>query len=67
MKVYDAPTVAEQLGISRAYAYKIIRRLNAELDAMGHMTIAGKVSADYFDARFFPKTNRNGDEGHVGL
>ena len=35
--------VAEELGISKPYAYKIIRRLNEELREKGMITIAGRV------------------------
>ena len=34
--------------VSRSTAYRIIRRLNAELDKAGKITVAGKVSARYF-------------------
>ena len=38
-----ADEVAEELGISKPYAYKIIRRLNEELREKGMITIAGPV------------------------
>ena len=38
-----ADEVAEELGISKSYAYKIIRRLNEELREKGMITIAGRV------------------------
>ena len=38
-----ADEVAEELGISKPYAYKIIRRLNEELREKGLITIAGRV------------------------
>jgi len=38
-----ADEVAEELGISKPYAYKIIRRLNEELRQKGMITIAGRV------------------------
>ena len=38
-----ADEVAEELGISKPYAYKIIRRLNEELGEKGMITIAGRV------------------------
>ena len=40
--------VAEELGVSKSYAYKIVQRLNKELKAMGYMTVAGRVSKQYF-------------------
>ena len=52
-RTYGAGEVAQLLGVSKAYAYKLIRRLNAELEAEGMLTIPGKVSATYLEARFF--------------
>lgn len=40
--------VAQELGISKSYAYKIVRKLNAELKAKGYLTITGRVSRQYF-------------------
>ena len=38
-----AAEVAEVLGISRPYAYKLVRELNKELEEKGFLTISGKV------------------------
>ena len=46
-----AEQVMEEMQISKAKAYKIIRQLNDELDKMGYITIQGRVSADYFYER----------------
>lgn len=40
--------VAQELGISKSYAYKIVRRLNAELRNLGYLTISGRVNRKYF-------------------
>lgn len=40
--------VAEELGISKSYAYKIVQKLNAELRAMGYLTISGRINRKYF-------------------
>ena len=45
MRVDD---VAEELGVSKSYAYKIVRKLNAELKEMGYMTVAGRINKKYF-------------------
>ena len=42
-RLSKADEVAEELGISKPYAYKIIRRLNEELREKGMITIAGRV------------------------
>ena len=44
--------VAEELGISKPYAYKIIRRLNDELREKGMIAIAGRVDRNYFNERY---------------
>ena len=48
MRVED---VAEELGVSTSYAYKLIRKLNAELEEKGIITIAGRVNKQYFTER----------------
>lgn len=40
--------VAEILGISKSYAYKIVQKLNADLKAKGFLTISGRVNKQYF-------------------
>ena len=40
--------VAEALQVSSSYAYKVMRELNAELEAMGYITVTGKVNTQYF-------------------
>ena len=46
-----AEDVAKELDISKAYAYKVIRRLNEELETKGFLTISGRISQDYFFER----------------
>ena len=43
-----ATDVSELLDVSRSTAYRIIKRLNDELNKAGKLTVAGKVSAKYF-------------------
>lgn len=40
--------VAEELGVSKSFAYKIVQKLNAELKEQGYLTVAGRVSRKYF-------------------
>ena len=40
--------VADELGISKSYAYKIVQRLNDELKEKGFITISGRVNKQYF-------------------
>ncbi len=48
MKVNE---VAQELGVSKSYAYKIVQRLNAELKEKGILTISGRVNRKYFMER----------------
>ena len=48
-----ANEVAVALGVSKAYAYKVVRDLNKELKEMGFITIAGKVNRIYFEERIY--------------
>lgn len=49
MRVDD---VAQELGVSKSYAYKLIQRLNAELREKGFLTISGRGSRKYFTEKF---------------
>ena len=70
-RLIGAEEVAETLGVSRTYAYDVIKNLNKELRKEGYLTIAGKVEGTYFLRRYFPsfettkKTAQpKGDEGN---
>lgn len=49
----SADEVAETLGVSISYAYKVVRLLNKELEAKGFITVAGRVSRRYFEEKFY--------------
>lgn len=49
---YGRDEVAEILGYKSGKAYKIIRELNAELEAQGYLIRPGKISKKYFNERF---------------
>ncbi|WP_050636530.1 hypothetical protein [Candidatus Stoquefichus sp. SB1] len=53
-KLFITPEeIVETTGMSMAYAYKLIKRLNSELEAKGFVTIRGKVSREYFQERVY--------------
>lgn len=54
-----ADEVAEEFDVSKAYAYKIIRQLNDELSAKGFITVAGRVSRQYFSERIYGAERRD--------
>ena len=54
-QMIGAEEVAKALNTSKGYAYKVIRKLNAEQEENGGLVVKGKVSADYFAERYFGK------------
>ena len=48
-----ATDVAKILGVSVGHAYKIIKKLNVELEQAGYLVIAGKVPKGYFEKRWY--------------
>ena len=49
----QAEEVAGALGISKPYAYKLVREMNEELKQKGFLTIPGRVSRNYFEEKFY--------------
>lgn len=45
--------VVAALGVSRSTAYKIIKRLNGELEKDGYITVRGRISKAYFEERTY--------------
>lgn len=45
--------IAKDLGVSKPYAYKLVREMNEELKDKGFMTIAGRVSRQYYEEKFY--------------
>ena len=43
-----ADEVAKEMNVSKAYAYKVIQKLNKEMQSMGYLTVSGKVNRKYF-------------------
>lgn len=50
---YDANDLADMLGVSVGYGYKLIRQMNKELSNQGYIVIAGKVSSEYFKKKWY--------------
>ncbi len=57
--------VAEELGVSVPYAYKLIKKLNEELKNTGCITIAGRIDRKFFYEKFYG-TRENKKEGANG-
>ena len=50
-KFIRAEDVAQELNVSKPYAYKLIRQLNEKLSAKGYITISGRVNRQYLKMR----------------
>lgn len=48
-----ADEVAELLGVSRAEAYRIIKRLNDQLSSKGYIVINGRVNRKYLEEQIY--------------
>jgi hypothetical protein len=48
-----ADDIAQDLDVSVAHAYRLIREMNAELKAKGFMTVAGRVSRQFYEEKFY--------------
>ena len=48
-----AEEIAEELGVSKPYAYKLVRKLNGELEKRGFITISGRVSREYYREKIY--------------
>jgi len=49
----DAAEIADELGVSKPYAYKVIKKMNAELKERGFVVISGRVSRKYYHEKFY--------------
>ncbi len=50
--------VAAELEVSVAYAYKIMKKLNDELEEKGFITVSGRVNRQYFNERLYNLTDK---------
>ena len=49
----DMNEVKEVLGISQAGAYRIIKRMNEEMEAAGFLTVRGLVNRKFFQDKLY--------------
>ena len=49
----SAKEVAQDLQVSDSYAYRLIRKLNEELERQGYVIVNGKISRQYFEERVY--------------
>ena len=53
--------LAQEISVSKPYAYKVVRRVNDEVKAKGFITISGRVNRQYFYERLYGAGNPQGD------
>lgn len=51
--------VAQDLSVSKPFAYKLVRQMYEELEAKGFITIAGRVSRKYYEEKFYGMAQAN--------
>lgn len=52
-KFYHAQDIAQIMDVSESSAYRIIKKLNAELEDQGKIVIPGKISKRYFEEKVY--------------
>ncbi len=57
--------VAEELGVSVPYAYKLIRTLNQELKQKGFIVIDGRIDRRFFHEKMYATCTQK-EENHNG-
>lgn len=50
---YNVDQVTEIIGMSKPFCYKLVQKLNKELEAKGHITFPGKVPKKYLEERLY--------------
>lgn len=53
----NANDVANELGVSKGHAYKMIRKLNEELEASGYIVVSGKIPRAFWEKKFYGYQN----------
>lgn len=62
-RFFAATDIPEMLGALLSYAYKLIRKLNAELGAEGLVTIKGRISSKYLMERIYGLSDEGKEAG----
>ncbi len=51
----SADEIAEEMFVSKSFAYRLINQLNKDLKEMGYITVAGKVNRAYYEEKLYYK------------
>ena len=62
-----AQEVADELGVSVAYAYKVIRTLNKELASKGYIIIQGRIDRRFFHEKMYATKDEGRDGTYAGV
>ena len=54
----SAREVAEELGVSKATAYKMIHAWNEKLKEEGYTTVSGRISRKFYQEQFYGMADR---------
>lgn len=54
----SAREVAEELGVSKATAYKMIHVWNEKLKEKGYTTVSGRISRKFYQEQFYGMADR---------
>ena len=49
----SAKEVARELEVSDSFAYRLVRKLNDDLEKQGFVVVKGKISRKYFEERVY--------------
>lgn len=62
-----AEEVVEDFGVSRAKAYRMIKQMNNEMEKMGYLTVAGRISRKYYYERTYGdfESEKGGDNACI--
>ena len=62
-----AQEVADELGVSVAYAYKVIRTLNKELASKGYIILQGRIDRRFFHEKMYATKDEGRDGSYAGV
>ena len=62
-----AQEVAEELGVSVAYAYKVIRNLNKELESKWYIVLQGRIDRRFFHEKMYATKDEGRDGSYAGV
>lgn len=62
-----AQEVAEELGVSVAHAYRVINKLNKELEGKGYIIMRGRIDRKFFHEKLYATKDEWKGDYHAGV